>query len=78
MLRLWRSAMFVLAVLCSILISTTTSAAETVVETNGVDIVGTGVFEPMLLLPAALGLLGALLLWRWLLPSSLANLQVAF
>jgi len=43
-----------------------------------VTVLGADVFQPILLLPAALGMLGALALWRWLLPTSLSNLQVAF
>jgi hypothetical protein len=78
MLRRRRGTILVLAVLCLSFISATAAADEPAIESEGVDIVGTAVFEPMLLLPAALGLLGALLLWRWLLPSSLSNLQVAF
>ena len=66
------------ALLCICLSSTVSGQAVTTPVEEPVQIIGTGVFEPTLLLPAAIGLLGGLILWRWLLPTSLSNLQDAF
>ena len=41
-------------------------------------IVSAGTFDPSLLAPLAISIMVGLLLWRWLLPLSLSNLQVAF
>nr|MBC8518776.1 tetratricopeptide repeat protein [Euryarchaeota archaeon] len=41
-------------------------------------IVGAGTFDPSLLAPLAIAIMVGLMLWRWLLPLSLSNLQVAF
>jgi len=41
-------------------------------------IVPAGTFDPSLLAPLAISIMVGLLLWRWLLPLSLSNLQVAF
>ena len=44
----------------------------------GPTIVSAGTFDPSLLAPLAISIMVGLLLWRWLLPLSLSNLQVAF
>ena len=41
-------------------------------------IVSAGTFDPSLLAPLAIAIIVGLMLWRWLLPLSLSNLQVAF
>lgn len=41
-------------------------------------IVSAGTFDPSLLAPLAIAIMVGLMLWRWLLPLSLSNLQVAF
>lgn len=41
-------------------------------------IVSAGTFDPSLLAPLAIAIMVGLVLWRWLLPLSLSNLQVAF
>lgn len=45
---------------------------------EGVEILSTGELNFDLLLPIVVGIITSLLLWRFLLPSSLSNLQVAF
>ena len=48
------------------------------VSADEVVIIGTGGLNLDLMLPIIVGIVTSLLLWRFLLPSSLSNLQVAF
>ncbi|MAK25911.1 MAG: hypothetical protein CMA02_01395, partial [Euryarchaeota archaeon] len=49
-----------------------------IASAEGVEILSTGQLNIDLLLPIVVGIITSLLLWRFLLPSSLSNLQVAF
>ena len=51
---------------------------STIVSAEEVVIIGTGDLNFDLMLPIIVGIITSLLLWRFLLPSSLSNLQVAF
>ncbi|MEC9173602.1 MAG: hypothetical protein VX804_00885, partial [Candidatus Thermoplasmatota archaeon] len=66
-----RPAIWVLTFIGLSLMTTTVSAEEVV-------IIGTGGLNLDLMLPIIVGIITSLLLWRFLLPSSLSNLQVAF
>ena len=50
------------------------------VSDSAVEIVSSGGLgnDPLLLIPIAMGFIVSILLWRFLLPASLSNLQVAF
>ena len=66
-----RPAFWALTFIGLSLLTTTVSAEEVV-------IIGTGGLNIDLMLPIIVGIITSLLLWRFLLPSSLSNLQVAF
>ena len=51
---------------------------STIVSADEVVIIATSGLDIDLMLPIIVGIITSLLLWRFLLPSSLSNLQVAF